>query len=146
MSVCLFCVCVVLCAGSGLATGWSPVQGVLPTMYRIKKLKKRPRSKWLWLDVPALSDGSVENPRKALVRIAGLRAEILTPDPWIRSGSSTHCTAMVDVEARTTSLVRRGETERGPICRWGGGLQDDNAWNWWKPLLNCGRVRKSWKE
>jgi hypothetical protein len=23
----LFCVCVVLCAGSGLATGWSPVQG-----------------------------------------------------------------------------------------------------------------------
>jgi hypothetical protein len=27
----LFCVCVVLCAGSGLATGWSLVQGVLPT-------------------------------------------------------------------------------------------------------------------
>jgi hypothetical protein len=38
-----FCVCVVLCVGSGLATGWSPVQGVLPTMYRIKKLKKWPR-------------------------------------------------------------------------------------------------------
>jgi hypothetical protein len=30
MSVCvLFCVCVFLCAGSDLATGWSPVQGVL---------------------------------------------------------------------------------------------------------------------
>jgi hypothetical protein len=31
MDVCvrLFCVCVVLCAGRGLATGWSPVQGVL---------------------------------------------------------------------------------------------------------------------
>jgi hypothetical protein len=42
--VCLFCVCVVLCVGSGLATGWSPVQGVLPTVYRIKKLKKWPRS------------------------------------------------------------------------------------------------------
>jgi hypothetical protein len=40
----LFCVCIVLCVGSGLATGWSPVQGVLPTVYRIKKLKKRPRS------------------------------------------------------------------------------------------------------
>jgi hypothetical protein len=40
----LFCVCVVLCVGSGLATGWSPVQGVLSTMYRIKKPKKRPRS------------------------------------------------------------------------------------------------------
>jgi hypothetical protein len=30
----LFCVCVVLCVGRGLATGWSPVQGVLPTVYR----------------------------------------------------------------------------------------------------------------
>jgi hypothetical protein len=42
MDVCvrLFCVCVVLRAGSGLATGWSPVQGVLPTVYRITKLKK----------------------------------------------------------------------------------------------------------
>jgi hypothetical protein len=25
-----YCVCIVLCVGSGLATGWSPVQGVLP--------------------------------------------------------------------------------------------------------------------
>jgi hypothetical protein len=34
MDVCvlLFCVCVVLCAGSGLATGLSPVQGALPTV------------------------------------------------------------------------------------------------------------------
>jgi hypothetical protein len=41
MDVCmsLFCLCAVLCAGSGLATGWSPVRGVLPTVYRIKKLK-----------------------------------------------------------------------------------------------------------
>jgi hypothetical protein len=38
----LFCVCV-LCVRSGLATGWCPVQGVLPTVW-IKKLKKRPRS------------------------------------------------------------------------------------------------------
>jgi hypothetical protein len=41
----LFLVCVVLCVGSGIATGWSPVQGVLPTVHRIRKLKKRPRSK-----------------------------------------------------------------------------------------------------
>jgi hypothetical protein len=40
----LFCVGGVLCVGSGLATGWSLVQGVLPTVSRIKKLKKRPRS------------------------------------------------------------------------------------------------------
>jgi hypothetical protein len=47
MDVCarLFCVCVVLGVGSGLATGSSPVQKVLPTVYTIKKLKKRPRSK-----------------------------------------------------------------------------------------------------
>jgi hypothetical protein len=31
-------ICVVLFVGSGLATGWSPVQGVLPTLYRIMKL------------------------------------------------------------------------------------------------------------
>jgi hypothetical protein len=37
MDVCesLFGVCVVLRIGSGLATGWSPVQGVLPTVYRL---------------------------------------------------------------------------------------------------------------
>jgi hypothetical protein len=46
MDVCVrfFCVCVVLCVGSGLATDWYPVQGVLPTVWKIKKLKKRPRS------------------------------------------------------------------------------------------------------
>jgi hypothetical protein len=42
MDVCvrLFCVCADLCAATGLATGWSPVQGVLPTVYKIKKLNK----------------------------------------------------------------------------------------------------------
>jgi hypothetical protein len=45
MSVCaLFCVCVVLCVGSGLATDCSPIHGVLPIAYRVKKLRKRPRS------------------------------------------------------------------------------------------------------
>jgi hypothetical protein len=50
MNICVhvFCVCVVLCAGSGLATGWSPVQWILPTVYRIKKLKKRSVSKGLY--------------------------------------------------------------------------------------------------
>jgi hypothetical protein len=43
MDVCvrLFCVYVVLCVGSGLATGWSLVQGVLPTVYRLRKQKSR---------------------------------------------------------------------------------------------------------
>jgi hypothetical protein len=46
MDICLhlFCVCVVLCVGSGLATGCSHVQGVLPTVYMIKELKMRPMS------------------------------------------------------------------------------------------------------
>jgi hypothetical protein len=35
------CLCVVLGVHTYLATSWSPVQGVLPTVYRIKKLKKR---------------------------------------------------------------------------------------------------------
>jgi hypothetical protein len=42
MDVCIeyiYSVCVVLCVGRGLAKGWSPVQGFLPTVYRIKKLK-----------------------------------------------------------------------------------------------------------
>jgi hypothetical protein len=37
MDVCLRLFCV--CTSSGLATGWSPVQGVLPTVSKIKKLK-----------------------------------------------------------------------------------------------------------
>jgi hypothetical protein len=38
MDVCLslFCVCVVLCVGRGLATDWSPTQWVLPTVYTYK--------------------------------------------------------------------------------------------------------------
>jgi hypothetical protein len=34
---------VILCVGRGLATGWSPVKGVPTTVYRNKKMKKRPR-------------------------------------------------------------------------------------------------------
>jgi hypothetical protein len=39
ISVCVYSVCVVLCVGRGFAEGCSLVQGVLPTVYRIKKLK-----------------------------------------------------------------------------------------------------------
>jgi hypothetical protein len=47
MDICvrLFCVCVVLCVGSGLATGWSPVQGVLLTVYRLRNWKSGQGSK-----------------------------------------------------------------------------------------------------
>jgi hypothetical protein len=42
MDVCarLFCIYVVLCVGSGLATGWSPVQGALPTVYWLRNWRK----------------------------------------------------------------------------------------------------------
>jgi hypothetical protein len=45
MHVCvrLFCDCVVLCVNKVFAEGWSPVQGVLLTVYRIKNLKRRRR-------------------------------------------------------------------------------------------------------
>jgi hypothetical protein len=36
----LFCVCVVLYAGSGFATGWSPAQGALPTVQRDQETEK----------------------------------------------------------------------------------------------------------
>jgi hypothetical protein len=39
MSACVFSVCVVLCVGSGLSSGWSPVQGVLLTVCRLRNLK-----------------------------------------------------------------------------------------------------------
>jgi hypothetical protein len=39
----LFCVCLVLYLGMGLVMGWSPVQRVLLTVYRTKKLEKRPK-------------------------------------------------------------------------------------------------------
>jgi hypothetical protein len=46
MDICLrlFCVYFVLCVRSGLPTGWSPVEGVLTTVYWIEKLKKRQKS------------------------------------------------------------------------------------------------------
>jgi hypothetical protein len=38
----LFCVRVVLCLGRGLATSWSPTQGVLPSVKMIKETDKPP--------------------------------------------------------------------------------------------------------
>jgi hypothetical protein len=35
----LFCVCVVLRVGSGLVTGWFPVQRVLPKVCRLRNWK-----------------------------------------------------------------------------------------------------------
>jgi hypothetical protein len=40
MSVCVYCVCAVLCEGVGLLTGRLLAQEVLPAVYRITKLKK----------------------------------------------------------------------------------------------------------
>jgi hypothetical protein len=48
MSACVFlCVWFVLCVCVGLDSGCSPVQGVLPTEYRIKNLENRPGSNGL---------------------------------------------------------------------------------------------------
>jgi hypothetical protein len=37
--MCIYSVCVVLCVSSGLATGWSPLQRVLPTVYGLRNWK-----------------------------------------------------------------------------------------------------------
>jgi hypothetical protein len=42
-SVCIYCVCVVLCIGSDLATGWSPRPRSPTNCVWIRELKKRPR-------------------------------------------------------------------------------------------------------
>jgi hypothetical protein len=36
----IICLCCPVCAGKGLAIGWSPVHGDLPTAYKVKKLKR----------------------------------------------------------------------------------------------------------
>jgi hypothetical protein len=46
MDVCVYSVFVLSCVGSGLATDWSLVQGVLPIVYKCKITephKRRPR-------------------------------------------------------------------------------------------------------
>jgi hypothetical protein len=56
--MCLFCVCVALCLGRELATGWSLVQGVLPSVKMIMKLKnQRPGPK-----------GAVEPVKKKMIK------------------------------------------------------------------------------
>jgi hypothetical protein len=35
----ILCLCCPVCAGSGLASGWSPVQEVLPSVYRLRNWK-----------------------------------------------------------------------------------------------------------
>jgi hypothetical protein len=61
MFVCVYSVFVLSCVSSGLATGWSPIQGVLPTVYKCKVTeprKRRPRPEmgckhhWMYDEVP----------------------------------------------------------------------------------------------
>jgi hypothetical protein len=50
MSVCVYSLCAVLCVGRGLARGWSPVQGILPTVYKLRNWKSGRRSQRLWTE------------------------------------------------------------------------------------------------
>jgi hypothetical protein len=46
--VCVYCMFVLSCVGSGLALGWSPVQGVLRTKIRRLKLDRMFIVRWHW--------------------------------------------------------------------------------------------------
>jgi hypothetical protein len=96
MDVCvrLFCVCVVLCVGSGLATGWSPLQEVLPIVYMIKKLKKRPRSEGLYSQRKKEFNYQLRNGRRERWNIVTiLRTRIL--DSWIWREPWTHSVVLL---------------------------------------------------
>jgi hypothetical protein len=92
MDVCvrLFCVCVVLCVCSGLATGWSSVQGVLPTVYKNKGSPLWSSGQSFWLKIqssrvlfPALPDsleiGGLERGPLSLVKTIQVNEKIATP-------------------------------------------------------------------
>jgi hypothetical protein len=48
ISLALVCVFILFVLGNDLETGWFPIQGVVPTAYRITKLKK-PAGPKIWL-------------------------------------------------------------------------------------------------
>jgi hypothetical protein len=91
MSVCVYSVCSILCVVyRGLATGWSPIQGVLLTVYRIYKLNKRPRpplwssgqSSWLQIRrsgvrFPALPEKKVVDLERCPLSLVSTTEEIL---------------------------------------------------------------------
>jgi hypothetical protein len=72
MYVCvhLFCVYVV-CVGSGIATGWSPVQGVLRTVYT-RRLRN-----WKSGQGPTKGCGAIEKKKLQLPRYCTLLSEII---------------------------------------------------------------------
>jgi hypothetical protein len=110
MDVCvhLFCVYVVLYVGIGLATGWSPVQGVLPTVYRIQKLEKRPRPKQRGV-------------KSKVVHVLNK----LSTTPWRRMGSECIDPRILDLGTRwrwvvgftPRPLYSRGKNTRYPLDR-----------------------------
>jgi hypothetical protein len=69
----LFCVCVILCVGSGLETGWSPIQGILQFVYRIKKAEKGTRAKGLYShgDIYDLCAWEIRWERRTLILSCG---------------------------------------------------------------------------
>jgi hypothetical protein len=76
-------VLVLSCAGSDLARGWSPVQGVVPTDYKIKKLK------WKEFSMPQGSNGKYDWMNENITDLWGS----VHPAQWglIRNSSDYMC-------------------------------------------------------
>jgi hypothetical protein len=96
--LCLFCVCVVLCVGSGLATGWSPVHGVLPSAkkkmitelsrmsneYGIKNNKKGSGNGLIWGLIPIFTWRNGWGLREISARRVGVpgKFQMSSPHPF----------------------------------------------------------------
>jgi hypothetical protein len=98
--VCVYSVFVLFCVCSGLATVWSPVQGVLPTVYWVKKPKKRPRP----------NEGLYNNNNDNNIHASGLYSEV----PCSNIGRHTYYTDWVPSFFPPESLQRTADIEPSP--------------------------------
>jgi hypothetical protein len=110
MSVCVYSVCVVLYIGRGPVTGWSPVQGVQPTVYRVKKLKS---CQGPTKDCRAI-DGWMENEtdRCKLIRLANmtpLLIHMLWSEFWIW-GKRKRLTNSVHLERAASNVNTKNQS------------------------------------
>jgi hypothetical protein len=128
--ICLFCACVVLCLGRGLATSWSLVQGILPS------------EKWSWnwkVEARALESCRASEKSESNVQFSLPLIKQCHEDAWEVVVLLHHFWLRYKMEVRP--LHRR---ERPPdihcIGSWG---RPEPAWMLWRIFCRYGSSRKS---